>query len=182
MLSMAQQALVSRLLAERVIPASLMDELNENAASMTPGQFSKAGTIKKMLACERKNGHAKKAYAPAAKSAPKPELAEGIYVHDGQAYRVKVSKTSHKPYAAVLDLATGKFEYVPGAIRALPAGIETVGIDEALAFGLKHGMCVNGHLLTNPLSIKLGIGPKCCENMYGMTLPQLAKQREAALV
>src|SRR6201999_516030 len=83
-------------------------------------------------------------------SAPAP-LAEGIYLVDGTVYQVARSKTSGKAYAKVLDPEAGKFLYAPGAIFKLPADAQPVTVDDALNFGLAHGICVKGHPLTDPL-------------------------------
>lgn len=173
MASEKQVALVVKLLAERNVPAEIREtaELLVASTELTPVEFFKTGIVAALLA-QPKLGEAPKA--------AKAELAaEGIYLVEGDVYQVATSKASGRRYAKVLDTRTGKFYYVTGAIYKIPADAQMVTIDQALDFGLKTGMCIKGHPLTDPLSIKLGIGPTCCRKMFGMTQAQLAKQRSA---
>lgn len=65
------------------------------------------------------------------------------------------------------------FKYQAGAIHKLNADMK-MSYDEAKAFGALYGSCVRcGRLLTNELSIALGIGPICGEREFGGEWPRL---------
>lgn len=161
-----QAEYVKKLQAERIVPDAINVIIAKALADpkMTPGAFAKLGVIGILQAL------------PRCKPAPEvPQLAPGLYVLADAVYEVHVSQ-AQKLYAKVLSRG-GKFEFKPGAIYDLPADATPVTIEQALAFGLKHGMCVKGHPLKKPLSIALGIGPDCCVSLFGMSQAQLAAER-----
>jgi hypothetical protein len=88
----------------------------------------------------------------------------GFYEHDGAVYKVQVAvHGSGRLYAKRLDTATGRFEYVAGALRALSAD-ERMSLDQAAALGRLYGRCVVcGRTLTDEDSIEAGIGPICAK-------------------
>jgi hypothetical protein len=88
-------------------------------------------------------------------------IAEGFYTYDDTVARVKISRTSGKPYAVVLDPATGEWVYTPGVVKNLSSD-DVVSYEIAAAFGRRTGRCMMcGRTLTNPESIDAGIGPIC---------------------
>lgn len=96
-------------------------------------------------------------------------LTEGMYMVDGQAFKVQRSKTSGNLYAKVLvqenghpeDKPTARFEYAPGAMRNLRIE-DRMTLDQAKQYGMMFGTCcVCGRTLTKRESIEAGIGPIC---------------------
>ncbi len=103
-----------------------------------------------------------------------PQLAEGMYrdPESGQVYKVQKSRESGKLYAKELvrldepvikrdKEMTHDFVFVSGAImRIKPEWRMT--LEEARTWGQETGTCCNcGALLTDPVSVEAGIGPKC---------------------
>lgn len=131
---------------------------------------NKAGDVK-TVTIEGFRGETKwgKVYA-IAKAAPLPE---GYYVKGADVYKVRVSKSGN-PYATILTTvytesgaAKGKWEYVPGAIGTLTAD-DAITVEQAAEYGHLHGFCaICGKTLTDPDSVKRGIGPVCAENIGG---------------
>lgn len=98
----------------------------------------------------------------ARKTKPAPSrIQDGMYIIDGDVYKVVTSQTSGKPYANKLEGSS--FEYAPGAIRKLrPEHLMT--LEDAKKYGKLYGVCcVCGRTLTNSKSIESGIGPICAE-------------------
>jgi hypothetical protein len=99
----------------------------------------------------------------------RPELgdvqADRIYVVDsGRQYKVQAAKSGGHLYAKVLDVSSGRFEYVAGAIAELRAdgSRRVLSMSEAIAHGVRFGSCVCcGRTLTAGKSIEAGIGPVC---------------------
>ncbi len=99
-----------------------------------------------------------------------PVLEAGMYlVAPGEIYKVKISKSSGKPYAEKLcrdgsgddGPADVWFEYAPGAVRSIKPE-HRMTMDQAATFGAMFGSCcVCGRTLTNAKSIEAGIGPVC---------------------
>lgn len=88
-------------------------------------------------------------------------LGEGYFKHGETVAKVQISKTSGKPYAKVLDLETGRFEYAPGVVSQL-AESDRLTVEVAAAMGRATGVCmICARELTNPESIERGIGPIC---------------------
>lgn len=98
--------------------------------------------------------------------APKRDepAAEGIYLFNGEVVRVKTSKRSGFRSASVIGSMTRgyhKSRYVKGLVYKLSES-DRMSADDAKAYGDKFGQCCNcGKLLTDPESVRLGIGPVC---------------------
>lgn len=100
-----------------------------------------------------------------------PDLEAGMYKVGQDIFRVKISKSSGKPYAEILchdailngnyrDAAVW-FEYAPGRVRSITPD-HRMTLDQCAEFGLLFGTCcVCGRELTKPASIAKGIGPVC---------------------
>jgi hypothetical protein len=89
----------------------------------------------------------------------------GYYTYDGDMYVVVKTRDGKRTYAKHLerDPHTGhwSWEYAPGSGRVL-ADFKPLTIEEAAAFGHLHGKCVVClRQLTEPASVKAGIGPVC---------------------
>lgn len=110
---------------------------------------------------------------------PLPSHDDGLYMVNGTVYEVKTSQSSGNQYAKVLDKETGKFTYAPGSLRAIPADAHPMTLDEATEYGIAHGVCVKGHPLRNRTSVRLGIGPKCCMEIFGKDQKELLAERLA---
>lgn len=81
-----------------------------------------------------------------------------FYMVDGVVYRVKLS-SKDRLYAEALEGTS--FNYAPGAIRKIRAH-HKLTLEQAKAYGAENGVCCRcGATLTNPDSIKAGIGPIC---------------------
>ena len=94
-------------------------------------------------------------------------IGEGFYTYDDTVARVKISRSSGKPYAVVLDAVTGEWVYTPGVVKNLSSD-DVVSYEIAAAFGRRTGRCMMcGRTLTNPESIDAGIGPICGGRLSG---------------
>lgn len=100
-----------------------------------------------------------------------PDLDAGMYKVGQEIFRVKISKSSGKPYAEILchDMimngnyadAAVWFEYAPGSVRKITPE-HRMTLDQCAEFGLLFGTCcVCARTLTKPASIAKGIGPVC---------------------
>lgn len=105
----------------------------------------------------------------------KPATEAGMYRHDGDIYKVqRAVHGSGKLYAKKLvvhdtnsESATVNFEYAPGIFKELSAD-DRLSLEDAREFGALYGTCcVCGRLLTQELSIALGIGPVCGSREFG---------------
>lgn len=101
----------------------------------------------------------------------KPILADGLYVVDGEVYKVKRSNGAGQPYASVLvpgvDGGSGSFTYVKGMTAKIKPE-HKMTIEQAMAHGSLYGQCAAcGRLLSNDESIELGIGPVCRDKYFG---------------
>lgn len=65
-------------------------------------------------------------------------------------------------------LPNGRWEYVKGAIFAIRERGRTATVEDIAAYGLASGKCfVCGKRLTEPKSVKSGIGPVCAKRVRG---------------
>jgi hypothetical protein len=89
-----------------------------------------------------------------------PVTEDGIYLLDGQVFKVqRAVHGSGRLYAKTL--VDGRWEYAPGAMRALAAQ-DKMTLEQAKQYGRLYGTCcVCGRTLTNEESISAGIGPVC---------------------
>lgn len=92
------------------------------------------------------------------------DIKPGIYWNKVGIFLVEESKTSGNLYAKQrVEGASGKgkWEYAKGAIHKLQPQTR-VSLDLAKAYGMETGTCMMcARTLTNPDSIKAGIGPIC---------------------
>lgn len=94
-------------------------------------------------------------------AAPVEALEVGMYMRDGEIYRVQKSRETGNLYAKHLDSETLKFAYAPGAIKRLTLA-DKMSLEVAKAWGLQTGTCcVCARTLTDPESVEQGIGPVC---------------------
>lgn len=94
------------------------------------------------------------------------ELEAGIYLHDGEIFKVqRAVHGSGNMYAKRLTVidGTGTFEFAGGMVRKLKAD-ERMTLDQAREYGAVYGVCCNcGRTLTDETSIEAGIGPVCAK-------------------
>lgn len=143
--SSAQVRYITSLISERVADAE--DALAWTEALATAGVREASGMIETLKGMPR--------------STPKaPEITEGMYVLDGEIYKVqRAVHGSGNLYAK--HLTPSGFEYAAGVVRRL-AGARPLTIEEAKAYGALYGTCaVCGRTLTDEDSIAAGIGPVC---------------------
>lgn len=95
-------------------------------------------------------------------SKPQTVIPEGMYYRNGEVFKVQVAvHGSGRLYAKRLNKATGKFDYVRGALSQLREQ-DRMTLEQAKEFGQLYGICCNcGATLTNEDSIEAGIGPVC---------------------
>lgn len=97
------------------------------------------------------------------------QIAEGFYTLEGDVYKVqRAVHGSGNLYAKVMNIASGTFEYVPGAIKRLQSRSEAHKLDKKTAadYGILYGKCmICQRTLTDEQSIKQGIGPICLSKM-----------------
>jgi hypothetical protein len=99
----------------------------------------------------------------------------GYYVHEGDFHVVVRTKDKKRVYAKTLTKVgsseTGKtkfaWEYNPG-MGAKVAFMTPLTLEEAAKFGHLHGQClICLRQLTDPESVKAGIGPVCASKLKG---------------
>jgi hypothetical protein len=92
---------------------------------------------------------------------PQPIMEAGYYRLDGDFYRVKISKSSGRPYAEKRIDDSWDYESGKGVARKLTAA-NLLTAEDAKEFGDMYGECVfGGHPLTDQRSLDAGYGPKC---------------------
>jgi hypothetical protein len=121
----------------------------------------------------------KLAYKPKESTEPaKPIATEpGIYKVGDKIYKVKFNRAGTNMYASELKLSdyvdeVGKreayFEYAGGLKKLGITADAKLSYEQAKQFGALYGSCICcGRLLTNELSIALGIGPVCGGRQFG---------------
>ncbi|AHG24431.1 hypothetical protein PBI_OAKER_40 [Mycobacterium phage Oaker] len=94
-----------------------------------------------------------------------PTARPGLYVSNGEVFKVTESKRNPGQYVAKLigtmDRGHRKAVYVKGMVFKLTED-QRMTPAQAKAYGDKFGQCVNcGKALNDPASVKLGMGPVC---------------------
>lgn len=78
---------------------------------------------------------------------------------DNTVYQVKKAKTTGNLYAS--QVTSNGFAYAQGVIKTLTA-TSKMTVDEIRVYGCETGICVNcSALLSDPISIFIGLGPTC---------------------
>lgn len=93
-------------------------------------------------------------------------LAPGVYSWNGRLYRVVKRRTDNRRLDVHLIDTTGEkptsYRAGPGAQRGVRDSGHRLSVAEAAEYGLETGWCiVCGRRLTDPKSVKAGIGPVC---------------------
>lgn len=98
-------------------------------------------------------------------SVEQQQVSVGVYLKDGNIYKVQNSRTSGRPYAKMLRVKPLGWEYQPGMIYGLSLA-DRITMEQAQDFGMRFGICaICGRLLTDPVSIGRGIGPVCAKRV-----------------
>ena len=100
-----------------------------------------------------------------------PTARPGLYVRNGEVFKVTESKRNPGQYVAKLigtmDRGHRKATFVKGMVWKLTED-ERMSAEQAKAYGDKFGQCVNcGKALNDPASVKLGMGPVCHKRLTG---------------
>lgn len=158
-----QIAFVKSLLADREAPEGYSERMSE---SMAEGVLS---SREASAAIDYLKGLPKR---PGARAAV-VDLPLGIYTVADEIWRVGVSRTTGRKYAAKLrgDLLTmgakPKFDFVRGGMAILAREGERQSLGWAEAWGLEHGWCICcDAYLTDPKSVARGIGPVCATKYF----------------
>jgi hypothetical protein len=102
----------------------------------------------------------------------------GAFRRAGVIYRVKVSRTSGRPYAMVRE--GSEWVYRPGAIAQVRE-CDRLTFEEACAISAQIGECVIcGRTLTAEASVEKGIGPVCRKRVRGYVAP-IKRARKGAV-
>ena len=175
--SEAQARFAADLLRTRALADERIVGTVKTAAELL-ARYAETGRMDRTLARNVIDGykdHPRVVQAPvAAPATPKPAKAApvvdedrvtepGIYQVGDDVYKVQKSRQSGRLYAQ--KLVDGRFDYDAGygAMRFLRAS-HLMTTEQAKAFGMKFGMCVNGHPLSDRTSRYFGYGPKCAAN------------------
>jgi uncharacterized protein (DUF3820 family) len=89
---------------------------------------------------------------------------EGMYRNGDSVYRVQKASAGHL-YALTLNIQTGKFDFVRGAMGSLDESMRLT-LAQCQEIGRAIGRCVVcGARLTDPDSVERGIGPICASRV-----------------
>lgn len=155
-----QLEFATKLLAELVaLDASKADSaeaLRVGLAEMSPKQASSMidyllGTVKSARSAARKSEAIERTSS----------LEPGIYRVQGRIVKVQAAKSTGNLYGSLLNETTGKYEYMPGALRHVTAA-DRLTLEDAAEVTRRIGRCcVCCRTLSNPESVDAGIGPVC---------------------
>jgi hypothetical protein len=160
-----QLAFIRKLLVERAVTVVTEDHL------LKLSKLGASRTIDKLMAMPKVDTTAGPVTTTGPTAPAKVTLDDGLYMLDGEVYKVKRSNGAGRQYASVLvpgaDGKGGSFHYAKGVVyRLTPESKMT--IEQAKAHGALYGQCACcGRLLSNDESIELGIGPICREKYFG---------------
>jgi hypothetical protein len=158
-----QTAFISSLLSDRTVPVTYSENISERMSEgiLTSREASQAIDYLKGLP-KRPGAHAHAV-----------DLPLGIYTVGEEIWRVGVSRTTGRKYAARLrgNLLTMDakpvFDWVKGGLGILAREGERKSLEWAEAWGLQHGWCICcDAFLTDPASVARGIGPVCAKKYF----------------
>ena len=100
-----------------------------------------------------------------------PTARPGLYVRDGEVFKVTESKRNPGQFVAKLigtmERGHRKATFIRGMVWKLTDD-QRMTPEQAKAYGDKFGQCVNcGKALNDPASVKLGMGPVCHKRLTG---------------
>lgn len=95
----------------------------------------------------------------------------GFYTRGADVVRVKISRSSGKPYGLLLNADTGEWVYTPGILKTLSSD-DVLSYEKAATYGKRTGRCIIcGLTLTVQASIDAGIGPVCGKRLPRASTP-----------
>lgn len=101
--------------------------------------------------------------AAAARPAAAAAAGPGLYMLDGDIYRIALNKAKTRAYAKRL-VGQRSWAYAPGVVNRI-TDADLVTTERAAEFGHHHGFCCNcGIPLTDDRSLAAGYGPVCARN------------------
>lgn len=117
---------------------------------------------------------------------------DGVYLRDNTIFKLKQSQTG-KQWAHKLHIVENQpdkgghvaatFRYFGTAATAKITAEHKLTYDKAKEFGALYGVCCCcGRLLTNELSIALGIGPVCGQREFGGEFKLMINQAKADII
>lgn len=132
----------------------LVDKMSARVAANEPVSFDDAHAMLDVLnICPLKE-----------RSAPNL-VGEGFYLHNNSVFRVRISKSTGRAWAARLDPDSGKFDYAKGVVFELKDSMRLT-LEQAAKLGAKWHRCVVcGKDLTHPDSTRRGMGPYCANKL-----------------
>lgn len=158
-----QTAFIASLLSDRDVAVTYSEDLSERLGEGTLTSRDASKAIDYLKALPKRAG-AKPAVV---------DLPLGIYTVGAEVWRVGVSRTTGRKYAARLRgdlLTTGSkpvFDWVKGGLSILARDGVRQSLGWAEAWGLEHGWCICcDAFLTDPVSVKRGIGPVCAKKYF----------------
>lgn len=160
-----QMHYITDLVDKKDISAELRTEIKEGIAT---GFISKANATKYLdVLFDKKVPYIKNV-------ADNAVTEEGFYFTKGEVYKVVPNKAGTYLYAKWVT-AKG-FKYVAGAINQLTADMK-MSVEDIQAYGLQTGICVNcAAVLTDPISIAIGLGTQCGPSIMGTEGYSVAKK------
>lgn len=158
-----QVKFIKSLMSERVIDGSMVHDLKVSIDAGTLTKDSATEKIGLMLVAPKRD----KSSDHKVVSQPKVTPVPGYYVSEADTFYKVVESKAHKFYAKKFVVShsgqSALWVYAPGAINAY-ATWKKVSLTDATQFGIAHGFCLCcGRLLTDPNSVKAGIGPICAQ-------------------
>lgn len=156
-----QVSFIKSLMKDRVVTDAHSLKIAIDAGTLTKGAASER--IEALLASPKRD----KSSDHKVVSQPKVTPVPGYYVSEADTFYKVVESKAHKFYAKKFVVShsgqSASWVYAPGAINAY-ATWKKVSLTDATQFGIAHGFCLCcGKLLTDPNSVKAGIGPICAK-------------------
>jgi hypothetical protein len=169
------------------LAAWLAEQTWSDFAQSLARDYARRGTLSERQVAAAMSMRAKCAARDAARgaaaarpAAAAPSVGPGLYMLDGDVYRVAANKAKTRLYAKRL-VGVRSWAYAPGVVNRL-TDADLVTTERAAEFGLHHGFCCNcGIPLTDDRSLAAGYGPVCARN-NGWAWGDLGDRVRAAVV
>lgn len=144
--------------------AQYLDNARRLSAAEASRQIDAAKTTNAKMR-QQVRGAQRAAQRAAQPAAAAEEIEAGMYLLNGEIYKVQVAvHGSRRPYAKHLvpgEFGEAHFEYAPGVVRRLRPE-HRMSLEQAQQYGALYGVCVRcGATLTAEESIERAMGPVC---------------------
>lgn len=166
----AHRAPVAPALAD--LAAWLAEQTWSNFAQSLAADYRRRGTLSERQVaaamsmrakCEARDAARGAAAARPAAAPAAPTVGPGLYMIDGEIYRVALNRAKTRVYAKRL-VGRRSWAYAPGVVNRL-TDADLVTAERAAEFGHHRGFCCNcGADLTDDRSLAAGYGPVCARN------------------